>query len=169
MDRARRRSGLPGRQGAGLPARRGRRGDGRDLAATSRSSSSPTAAAGCSLPPGWSTGRCRPTTSPRSRHVRNPLYGQQRNPTRQRFHAPRESLRPGRPASRERGVPVRADHLPADRAPHGRRHVADACPTWPSCSPSSSARSRRSWPPSAASSTAAGRRSSPRAAPSRRG
>ena len=59
-----------------------------------------------------------------------------------------------------RGLPVRADHLPADRAPHRRRHVAHACPTCPSCSPRCSARSARSWRRSAGSSTAAGRRSS---------
>ena len=40
---------------------------------------------GLAVRPGraWSTDRCRPTTSPRSRPFANPLYRQQRNPVRQ--------------------------------------------------------------------------------------
>ena len=44
-----------------------RRGHGRDLRRATRSSCRPTAAAGCSRPPGCSTARCRRTTSRSSR------------------------------------------------------------------------------------------------------
>ena len=90
--------------------------------ATTRSSCRPTARAGCSRRPGWSTGRCRRTTSRTSRPSRNPLYGQQANPTRQVFRAHRTtgSTRARARAGR-RGLPVRLHDVPADRAPHGRR------------------------------------------------
>ena len=60
---------------------------------------------------------------------------------------------PAEPLGRRAGLralPVRVHHLPADRAPHGRRDEPLGSPTWPSCSRSSSARSRPSWPASAA-------------------
>ena len=65
---------------------------------------------------------------------------------------------PGEPynptaASRHRGVPVRADELPAHRAPHGRRDVAHGRRTCRSSSPSCSARCQ----------PGAGRRARPRA------
>ena len=41
--------------------------------------------------------------------------------------------------------PVRPHHLPSHRAPHRGRHVADVVASAPSCSRSSSPRSRRSW------------------------
>ena len=118
-------------------------------------------------PSGLTDGPLPAHYEPHESPVGNPLYAQQANPTRQRFHAAREPLQPhGRRARRGR-VPVRVHHLSADRAPHRRRDVAARCPTWPSSSPSSSARSAPSSRRSATSSTAAGPRSSPRAAPSR--
>ena len=59
------------------------------------------------------------------------------------FAAPRQPVQPDR-GEPERRVPVRAHDLPADRAPHRRRHVADARRTSPSCSRRCSARSARS-------------------------
>ncbi len=50
--------------------------------APTRSSCRATARGGCSRPRAWSTGPCRPTTSPTSRPIANPLYGQQSNPAR---------------------------------------------------------------------------------------
>ena len=69
------------------------------------------------------------------------------------------ALGPGRqPGGRARGsaVAVRRDHVPAHRAPHGRRHVPLRCPGWRSCSRRCSRRSIRSWPASTGSRTAAG-------------
>ena len=58
----------------------GREGPGRHRRLATRSSCRPTARAGCSRRPAWPTGRCRPTTSRRSRRCATPLYGQQTNP-----------------------------------------------------------------------------------------
>ena len=159
LDR-RRRARLQGRHAARLRAARGRRGPRTPCAATSRSSCRPTAAAGCSSP---QRPRRRPaarrTTSRTSRRSTTRSTPSSANPARQRLPAAREPVRT-RAGSRERRLPVRDHHLPADRAPHRRRHVAHAAATWPSCSRRCSARSARSWRASAASSTAAGRRSS---------
>ena len=87
-----------------------------------------------------STARCRRTTSRTSRRSTNPLYGQRREPG-----APACSRRPREPVQRRPAtgrIPVRADHLPAHRAPHGRRDVAVPRRTWPSCSRRCSARCR---------------------------
>ena len=55
--------------------------------------------------------------------IQNPLYGQQCNPVRLGYERPRNPMH--RPF-RRRTLSLRADHLPADRAPHGGRHVAMA-------------------------------------------
>ena len=156
----RRRARLRARQAARLRARRRTRRRRRRCAATSRSSCRPTARAGCSRPAGSSTGRCPRTTSRTSRRSQPAL---------------RAAGQPGAPAVRR--APTTA--TTRDRAPSASRssfttyritehHTAGgmsrcAARTCPSCSPSSSSRSRPSWPRCAGSSTAAGRRSSTRA------
>ena len=77
-----------------------------------------------------------------------------RSPPRQPVPAQRE--RAGR-----RRLPVRGHHLPAHRAPHGRRDEPLAAVPGRAAARIRSARSRPSWPPSAGWSTWAGRRSSP--------
>ena len=74
------------------------------LRGTTRSSCRPTARAGCTCPSGCSTGRCRRTTSRRSRRSRNPLYGQQANPAMQAVKRPA----PFNPARRAE-LPLRRD------------------------------------------------------------
>ncbi len=66
VDRARR-PGLRAGQGARLPAARRTRPGPPRWPAPTRSSCSPTARRGCTRRPGWSTGRCPPTTSRRTR------------------------------------------------------------------------------------------------------
>ena len=89
--------------------------------------------------------------------VRNPLYAQRANPARQRNRAARG---PVQPADAGRGYPYVVDHLPPDRAPHGRRHVAlGAVPRRAAAGDVRRGASRTSRA-SAGSSTAAGRRSS---------
>ena len=98
-------------------ARRGRR----DLRRPTRSSCRATARAGCTPRPGWSTGRCPPTTSRRTRPCRTCCYGQQHNPVRQAVlarPATATSRRGAEPGSRR--LPVRRDDLPAHRALHRR-------------------------------------------------
>ena len=126
----------PGLRAAGRTPRGWRRSR-----ATSRSSCTPTGAAGCTRRPGSSTDRCRPTTSRRSRRSRTRSTPSSRTRPARSSTGPRTRTTRRRRAGR-RGVPVRAHDLPADRAPHRRRHVAHGARTWPSCSPSSSARSR---------------------------
>ena len=71
-------------------------GAGRAVAATTRSSCRPTARAGCTPRPGWSTGRCPPTTSRRSR--RSPTRSTRSSATRpaQVFAARAQPLPPER-------------------------------------------------------------------------
>ena len=119
--------------------------------------------------PGWSTAPCRRTTSRRNRRSRNLLYGQQHNPVRQIIRHKREPVPAQRRRARLGGVPLRDDHVPADRAPHRRRHVP--VPALPGRAAArvllrGLARARRR---AAAWSTSAGPRSSPRAARSRPG
>ena len=124
------RARLPAGQAAGLrPARRrqGRRTRSRGDAPVHHAGR--TAAAGCSCRPGWSTARCRRTTSRTSRRVANPLYGQQSNPARQMFDRPGNRSQPVRRRARRRPLPVRDDDVPADRAPHrGRDEPVRALP-----------------------------------------
>ena len=56
---------------------------------------------------------------------RNPLYGQQANPTRKVYAAPGQPDQPEPAGAAQRGLPVRVHHQPADRAPHGGRHEPD--------------------------------------------
>ncbi len=87
---------------------------------------------------------------PHESPVRNPLYGQQANPTRKVYGRPDNPSNPRPPERAQRGLPVRVHHRPAHRAPHRRRHEPASCRTCPSCSRSCSSRCPRSWPPSAA-------------------
>ena len=86
--------------------------------------------------------------------VRNPLYGQQSNPTRKVYGA--RTTRSTRPPDRD------ADVFPFVFTTYRltEHHTAGAMsryvPGSPSCSRRCSSRCRRSWPPSAASSTWAG-------------
>ena len=86
--------------------------------------------------------------------VGNLLYGQRSNPVAS-SSAGRATRTTGRGRAGRRSLPLRADHLPADRAPHGRRDEP-LRRTWPSFSRSCSSSFAPSWPPSAASATAAG-------------
>ena len=101
--------------------------------------------------------------------VPQPLYGQQHNPVRQIIRHRENRYQPSGDAARYRGVPVRDHHLPADRAPHRRRHVPVPALPVRAAAGVLPARSHRSSPPSAPWSTSAGRRSSRRATPSRPG
>ena len=115
--------------------------------------------AGCSRRTGSSTARCRPTTSRTSRRSRTRSTGSSANPARQRFTRARQPVQPDRRRAGRRRVPVRGHHLPADRAPHRRRHVAHAALPRRAAARDVLRGRARSWPPSAGSSTAAGRRS----------
>ena len=53
--------------------------------------------AGCSRRSGWSTGRCRPTTSRPSRRSATRCYGQQANPTRKSYERPDNVTNPSPP------------------------------------------------------------------------
>ena len=117
--------------------------------ATTRSSCRATARAGCTRPAGLLDGPLPTHYEPAESPVRNPLYGQQANPTRKVYAQPENPLNPSPPQEHSRGLPVRVHHQPAHRAPHGRRDEPDAGATWPSCSRRCSSRCRRSWPPSA--------------------
>ena len=66
----------------------GRHRPGRRSPAPTRSSCRPTARAGCSRRPGWSTARCPTHYEPQDSPFPNPLYGQQRNPVREIDPAP---------------------------------------------------------------------------------
>ena len=85
-----------------------------------RSSCRRTARAGCSRPAGCMDGPLPTHYEPQESVVQNPLYGQQCNPARHGVAPPRQ---PVSPRVRRSALPVRAHDLPADRAPHRRRHV----------------------------------------------
>ena len=55
---------------------------------------------------------------PQESPVTNPLYGQQRNPSRGLFSRPENRLPAERRRARLRRLPLRLHHLPPDRAPH---------------------------------------------------
>ena len=119
------------------------KGDGRDRAATTRSSCRPTARGWLFAPSG--PGRRAAADALRAARVagRQPaLPGAGANPAAHALDAP------GEPATRDRrpALPVRRHDLPADRAPHRGRHEPHGCRSWPSCSRRCSARSTRSWP-----------------------
>ena len=99
--------------------------------APTRSSCRPTARRGCTRRPGWSTGRCPPTTSRRTRRCPTRCTRQQRNPARQvtAFAHPDNRFQPSNGSPGVGGVPLRGHHLPADRAPHrGRDEPLAAVP-----------------------------------------
>ena len=116
-------------QAARLRPRRGRRRPRRDCAATSRSSCSPTGAAGSSPRPASPTARCRPTTSRRTR--RSATCSTSTSATR-RANSTSTSGTAITPTPTRPGAdvfPYRRHHLPADRALHRRRDVPlDALP-----------------------------------------
>ena len=78
--------------------------------------------AGCSRRPACSTARCRRTTSRSSRRSTTSLYPELAARTRRRCAGRGRTTRYA--AARRPALPVRGDDVPADRAPHGRRHVA---------------------------------------------
>ena len=107
---------------AGLPAAGRTRPAPRRSPAPTRSSCRPTARRGCSPRRAWSTARCRRTTSRRSRRCATRCTASSATRCgRSMRRAPGQPV----PAERRRAgrgrVPVRGDHLPADRAPHRRR------------------------------------------------
>ena len=60
---------------------------------------------------------------PQDSPFRNLLYGQQRNPVRQVSAHPHNRYQPSGDEPGAEVFPYRGHHLPADRAPHGRRHA----------------------------------------------
>ena len=60
---------------------------------------------------------------PQESPLQNALYRQQHNPVREIITDPQDRFQPSGDEPGSRGVPVRAHHVPADRAPHGRRDV----------------------------------------------
>ena len=73
------------------------------------------------VPNGLQDGPMPTHYEPHESPFRNALYGQQGNPTRKVYGARRQPVQPVAAGAAQRGLPVRADHLAADRAPHGRR------------------------------------------------
>ncbi len=90
---------------------------------TRRSSCIPTGWAGSGCRAGSRTARCRRTTSRSNRRSGTALYppAGQSGADAKRSAGQCLRLLAGRSS-----VPLRADHVPADRAPHRRRHVAHA-------------------------------------------
>ena len=90
--------------------------------ATTRSSCRATGRAGSTCPQGLIDGPLPTHYEPVESPVRNPLYGQQGNPTRKDVR-PRRTTRStrARRSDAQRGLPVRVHDQPAHRAPHGRR------------------------------------------------
>ena len=80
--------------------------------------------AGSSSRRGSRTGRCRRTTSRTSRRSTTRSTRSARTRARQQLERAENPYNPvaGEPGGER--LPVRRDHLPADRAPHGGRHVA---------------------------------------------
>ena len=119
-------------------------------------------------PAGVAEGRCRRTTSRRTRRSATCLHGRQRNPARQLYAHEDNRYHPDPGDAGADVFPFVAHHLPADRALHRRRHVAlDAVPGRAAARAllrglAGAGRRAR------ARARAAGRRSSARAARSRR-
>ena len=74
------------------------------------------------VPTGLKDGPFPTHYEPHESPVRNPLYGQECNPARERYARPENPYQPsdGQPGADP--LPLRHDDLPADRAPHRRRH-----------------------------------------------
>ena len=93
------------------------------IRATRRSSSTPTAAVGCTRPPDSWTGPCRRTTSPTSR--RSAIRCTHSSRTRRARSSRARSTHTTRPgARREQRSSRTCSDLPAHRTSHRRRHVA---------------------------------------------
>ena len=156
-----RRPGLRRRQAARLrPARRRGRPRTR-LAATTRSSCRPTAAAGCSRPQGLVDGPLPTHYEPHESPFRNPLYDAATEPGAPASTGTDEP--DGNPvdgAAGRRDVSRTCHDVPPDRAPHRRRDVALGAVPRRAAARDVLSRSAPSSRASAGSSTAAGRRSS---------
>ncbi len=134
-----------------------------------RSSCRPTARAGCTRPPGLADGPLPTHYEPHESPVHNALYAPAGQPGARASTSAATTRTNPAPPSRARGLPVRVHHLPADRAPHRRRHEPHAAVPLRAAAGDVLRGVAASWPPSAGSSTAAGRRSSPPARRSRPG
>ena len=145
MDRPRR-AGLRAGQAAVVPAAGGRRRARRRCAGDDPFIMQADGKGWLFAPNGLLDGPLPTHYEPHESPVRNPLYGQQANPTRKVYPRTDNPLNPSPPEEHSRGLPVRVHHLPAHRAPHGRRDEPVRCRTWPSCSRRCSSRSPRSWP-----------------------
>ena len=74
------------------------------------------------VPSGLQDGPLPTHYEPQESVMRNPLYGQQCNPARMEWMRPKDN--PYHQPYDDPRFPYLSDHLPADRASHGRRHVA---------------------------------------------
>ena len=168
VDGRRRRARLRARQGARTTCPPdGRDGDGRARAATSRSSCSPTAWAGCSRPPGSSTARCRRTTSRTSRRSTTRSTRSARTRRAQRVRPARQPVQPARRVADVFPFVLTTYRLTEHHTAGG---MSRTCPYLAELQPEMFVRGLPgAGGASAGSSTAAGRRSSPRARRSRRG
>ena len=162
------RARLQGRHAARLRAARGREGGGRAARRRAVHHAGRRARLAVRARAGSTDGPLPTHYEPHESPFGNPLYGQQANPARERFPRPENPYNPSDGEPRRGRLPVRDDDLPADRAPHRRRHVAHAplplrAPAGDVLrgQPGAGARAR-------ARRTAAGRRSSARAPRSRR-
>ena len=109
-------------QRAGLPCRaEGATGRRRDRRRRPVHHAGRRARPGCSRRPGWPTGRCRRTTSRRSRRCPTRCTRRSRPTRRASSSTGRTTATTPSPARPARGVPVRVHHLPAHRAPHRGR------------------------------------------------
>ena len=104
MDRPRR-AGLREDEAAVVPPAGGRRRRRRRSPATTRSSCRATARGALFVPHGpASTGRCPTHYEPVESPFRNPLYGQQGNPTRKEYPRPDNPINPSPPAAAQATV-----------------------------------------------------------------
>ena len=133
------------------PARTGRRGPtgGRRAApVTTRSSCRRDGKAWLYAPNGLLDGPLPTHYEPAESPVRNPLYGQQGNPTAQGLRAGGQPVEPEPAASRStRRVPVRASPPPAHRAPHRRWDEPPAAVPVGAAARAVRRGLARSWPP----------------------
>ena len=145
VDRARR-AGLRADQAAVVPRARGRRRRGRHRRRPTRSSCRATGRAGCSRRTGLADGPLPTHYEPVESPFRNPLYGQQANPTRKEYAARRQPVNPSPPEEHSEVFPfvfttyrLTEHHTAGGMSRHAalpRRAAAGDV----------RARSRRSWP-----------------------
>ena len=120
------------------------------------------------VPQGLEDGPLPTHYEPHESPFENRLYVAAREPAPPAVRAAGEPVQPRRRRARRRALPVRRDHVPADRAPHRGRHVAVGAV--PRRAPAGDVLRGQSGArrPRRGSSTAAGRRSTRRARRSRR-